>query len=190
MYKQLVLAGALVVGLTTVGVTDVHATQGSGPFVEHFDDDFTETHPFLSDLCGFEVQRDVDVQGTVRLWTNGRIHVTQQGTVVLSNPATGASLVNQFAVNFRGQGTETVNEDDGTLTITFDNTYAGIPEWWRDGDGNTLVKDRGYARFVGEVVIDLATGELISFDEETTFHGPHPIAEQGGLDPSLACQNL
>ena len=45
---------------------------------------------------------------------------------MLSNPATGASLVNQFAVNYHGQGTETVNEVDGTLTLAFDDTYAAL----------------------------------------------------------------
>lgn len=189
MYKQLVLTGVLVVGLSTVGVTNVHAHQGSPPIIEHFAEDFTAIHPFLSNLCGFEVQVDVDERGTLRIWPDGRVHVTQQGTVVLSNPATGASLVSQFAGSLRGQRTETVNHD-GTLTITFDNVNTGIPEWWRDGDGNTLVKDRGYIRVVGEVVIDLASGEVISFDQEVTVHGPHPIAEQGGLDPSLACQYL
>lgn len=189
MFKQLVVTGALVVGFTTVGVTNVHAHEGSRPIVEHFADDFTAIHPFLSNLCGFEVQVDVDEHGTVRVWPDGRIHVTQQGGVVLSNPATGASLVSQFAGSYRSQGTETVN-DDGTLTITFDNTNTGIPEWWRDGDGNTLVKDRGFIRVVGEVVIDLANGDVVSFDQEVTVHGPHSIAEQGGLDPSLACQYL
>lgn len=129
------------------------------------------------------MQIDGDISGTVRFWP-GAIHVTERGTVRLSNPTNGKTLTNWWRINFRGQGTETFN-DDGTLTVSFDDSFAGIPERWIDDDGTTLIMDRGLARFVGEFHIDLGDpddpfdDEFLGFEEEITINGPHPVLENG-----------
>lgn len=117
------------------------------------------------------------------------------GEAPCSRTPNGRSLTNSWVQNLQGQGTETF-DDDGTLTIAFDDVVTGIPERWRDADGTTLVKDRGRASFVGYVVIDLGDpddpfdDEVIDFHEDVSTSGPHPILDQGGLDPSQACEFL
>jgi hypothetical protein len=193
MRKTTLCFSALALGLSVIGApTAAQAGNGKGPEIEHFDDEFTTEDEFLTEICGFTVMVDGDIEGTVRFWPNsGRTHVTERGSVVLSNPESGMTLTNWWRQNYQGQGSETFN-DDGTLTITFDDKITGIPERWLDNDGKTLIKDSGYARFVGELVIDLGDAEdpfddeIISFSEEIVTHGPHPILE-GGLDPFLVC---
>jgi predicted dehydrogenase len=193
MYKRILITGALALGFGAIGTATAHAHEGPGAVVEQFHDEFQVVDEFLTDICGFEVLVDGDIRGTFRLAPNGGIHVTEQGTVVLSNPATGKTLTNWWRQNYRGHGSETF--DDGILTITFDDTITGIPERWLDDDGNTLIMDRGFARFVGEVVIDLADpedpfdDEVIHFHEEIITGGPHPILERR-LDPQDACDLL
>ena len=185
MRKTTLCFSALALGLSVIGATT--ATAG-GPDIEHFHDEFTVADEFLTGICGFDVQVDGDISGTVRFWPDGSIHVNERGTVVLSNADSGKTLTNWWRQNYKGHGTETFN-DDGTLTITFDDKITGIPERWFDDDGKTLIMDRGYAQFVGEVVIDLETDDVIHFHEEIVTHGPHPILENG-LDPAQACERL
>jgi hypothetical protein len=192
MYVKTLCFGALALGLSVAGAATTQA--GKPDVVEQFHDVFTVEDEFLTEVCDFTVMVDGDIRGTFRAWPDGRIHVTERGTVVLSNPESGKTLTNTWAQNYKGDGSETFNED-GTLTIAFDDKITGIPERWRGPDGKTLIKDRGYARFVGEVVIDLGDpddpfdDEVIHFQEEIITHGPHPILE-GGLDPADACALL
>lgn len=190
MRKTTLCFSALALGMSVIGATTAHAGNGNGngPQVEHFEDVFSVEDEFLSEVCGFTVMVDGDVRGTVRARPDGSIHVNERGTVVLSNAESGKTLTNWWRQNYKGQGTETFN-DDGTLTITFDDKVTGIPERWFDNDGKTLIMDRGYARFIGEVVIDLETDEVIHFHEEIVTHGPHPALENG-LDPLVACELL
>lgn len=188
--------GTLALGLSVIGVSTAHADEHEEPtiIVERFDDEFSDIDFFLTEVCGFEVLVDGHFRGTVRFRADGSIHVTEQGTVVLSNPATDKTLTRFSRLNFKGTGSESVDEN-GILTITFDDIITGIPERWFGPDGKELIKDRGYARFVGEIVVDLGDpedpfdDELLHFHEDITTHGPHPILESG-LDPFTACELL
>ena len=186
MRKTTLCFSALALGLSAVGATTAHA--GNGPGIEHFEDVFVTEDEFLTEICGFTVVVEGDINGTVRSWSDGSVHVNERGTVVLSNADSGKTLTNWWRQNYKGQGTETFN-DDGTLTINFDDKITGIPERWLDDAGKTLIMDRGYAQFNVEIVIDLETDELIHFHEEIVTHGPHPILENG-LDPFQACELL
>ena len=188
MRKATLCFGALALGLSVIGASTAQAHEGNGAVVEQFHDEFQTVDGFLTELCGFLVLVDVDVRGTFRLAPTGGIHVTEQGTVVLSNPDTGKTQTRWWRMNLQGQSTETVDEN-GILTIRFDDTFTGIPERWFGPDGEELIKDRGYANFTGELVIDLATGEVLHFHEDVTVNGPHPLLESG-LDPNGACALL
>lgn len=189
MHTKTLCLGALALGLSVIGAPGAQAAPPQ--HIEQFHDEFTEVHGLLSALCGFTVMVDHDVRGTFRHLADDSIHVTEQGRRVLSNPDNGLTLTNAWNINVKAHGTETFN-DDGTLTIVFDDRITGIPARWLDHDGKTLIKDRGSVRFVGEAHIDLHDpddpddDELLAFEEEVVFHGPHPIIEDG-LDPSLAC---
>lgn len=193
MFKRILLAGATAVGLTTIGPVTAHADRPA--IVEQFDEEFTEPDEFLTGLCGFDVTFSLDVHGTFRAWDDGRIQATEQGSFVLANPANGRTLTNEWAGLYKGEATETFN-DDGTLTIDITDRILGIPERWRDSDGKILVMDRGHARFDVELVIDLGDpadlydDEVIHVHVDIATHGPHPILDGGGLDPTLACSLL
>lgn len=190
MRTTILCFGALALGMSVIGATSAQAAPPE--FTDKFDDQFAGPEEFLSDVCGFPIMVDGRVRGTFRILADGSIHVNERGNVVFSNPGNGRTLTNTWRVNVKSQGVETFN-DDGTLTIEFEDTVTGMPDRWLDENGKTLVKDNGYARFVGEAVIDLGDpddpfdDELIHLHEDITTHGPHPILEGGGLDPSLAC---
>jgi hypothetical protein len=103
--------------------------QAAKPEVEKFNEVVTEQDEFLSYVCGFTVVVDGNISGTFRQHADGSVHVTEQGTVVLS--ANGRTLTNTWRQNFKGMATETFNED-GTLTITFADRFIGMPERWLD----------------------------------------------------------
>ena len=186
--------GALALGMSVIGATSAQAARPE--VVEKFEDRFTVEDEFLTNVCGFTVMADGVIKGTFRSLGDGRIHLNERGKVVLSNPDNGRTLTNTWRQNVKSRSVETFSEDGGTLTIEFDDTIIGMPDRWLDENGKTLIKDTGFARFIGEVVIDLGDLEDPSddvvqrFSEDITTHGPHPILDGGGLDPSLACEFL
>jgi hypothetical protein len=182
MIKQSFLAGAIGVGLVLSGAVTAHAGKADEVFRYH--DDFEIVDPVLSEACGYEVTVSIDAYGTVRLFDDGRVMANEHGTQILS--ANGRSLTNTWAGLFKGQSSETFNED-GTLTVDFDDNNYGLHSKWVGDDGGVLIMDRGRAHFVGTAVIDLETGELISLEETIDTSGPHPILDQGGLEPADAC---
>lgn len=64
--------------------------------------------------------------------------------------------------------------DNGDGTLTFTNTYAGLPEQIRGGGGGVVSQDVGLIIFV--TTLDTNTGNVVSF---TIEHGPHPEADSG-----------
>ena len=196
MRKLTVCVSALALAISVLGASPAEAKgKGSGgPEIEQFNESFSEVDEFLSEVCGFTVLVEGNVGGTFRMWDDGRIHVTERGNVKLSNASTGKTITNWWRMNVKVQGTETFN-DDGTLTVTFNDKFTGIPERWIDENGKTLIKDAGFARFVGEVVLDLGDpddpfdDEVIFFTEEVTTHGPHPLLGDA-LGPEDLCAAL
>jgi hypothetical protein len=192
MIKRTLAAGSLAIGFLLTSVAPAHAARPQ--MVEHFDEEFTEPDGFLTDLCGFDITITVDVRGSIRTWDDGRFLVTRGGSEMFTNVATGTTLTRDFHGLVKGR--ETLMVDEGILTINFDEVYAGIPERIRGDDGTILIADRGRARLIGEIIVDLGNpddpfdDELISEDIDATFNGPHPILAQGFLDPALACDLL
>lgn len=185
MIKKAILAGALGVALTSAGAVTVHADKADEVIRYHDElEGFLEED--LSAACGYDVEFSVDAKGTVRLFDDGRVHANEHGTFTLS--ANGRTLTRTWAGLFKGQGIETFDFEAGTLTIMFDDNNYGKHEKWVGDDGGVLIMDRGRAHFVGTVVIDLEADELLSLEETIETNGPHPILEQGGLDPSAACE--
>ncbi len=193
MFKRTLAAGSLAIGFLLTSVAPAHAARPQ--MVEHFDEEFTELDGFLTDLCGFDITITVDVQFTVRTWDDGRFLVTRSGSQTFTNVATGTTLTRDFRGLVKGQETLMV-DDAGILTINFDAVYAGIPERIRNDEGTILIADRGRARLIGEIIVDLgdpddpSDDELISETIDATYNGPHPILAQGFLDPALACDLL
>ena len=196
MFKH-IISGGLALATIVAGSLVGSATANAEKAVhrDSYVDQFSGRDDFLSDVvCGFEVLFEVDARGHARFFADGSIQAHDRGTFTLINPANGKTLTQFWAGQFRGQGTETWN-DDGTLTIVFDEEYNGVHEKWLDPDGGVLIMDRGRARISGTVVIDFGDpddpfDDQFDVDETFDLRGPHPILEGEGLDPALACELL
>ena len=70
---------------------------------------------------------------------------------------------------------EAIDEEAGTLTATFVNTFRGAPFKWQIPGEGVIILDAGTVTITTTVVTDLATGEEISFEVAySDMHGPHP----------------
>lgn len=174
---------ALAVATLMLSVVPAAWAQGGQPvFVDRFDDSFVEDpDPFVLDLCGIDgVRTEFHFKGSFTLYEDGSAKVHVNENIVSTDSATGSVLLvirNAFNV-FSEPVEEIVDEDAGTLTLIFDDTFVGLPlRWMVPGEG-VLLRDAGVVRFVATVVLDLETGEEISFTEEITeLHGPHPFLD-------------
>ncbi len=97
--------------------------------------------------------------------------------VTFTNPANGKSIV----ISNAGQVAGSALVDEAAGTITFTNTFKGLPEKIQTTHGPVLLRDAGIAVFTD--VFDLATGDPISSD--VSIKGPHPDLES---DFALFCE--
>lgn len=80
--------------------------------------------------------------------------------------------------------------DESAGTITFLDTFVGLPEKISITGGPTLSRDAGTVTFTTTFALDPETGEPIGdpLSEEVTFlHGPHPELES---DFNLFCEEV
>lgn len=162
----------LVVGLAPAAVA------GPPLVMEKFEDVFgPERDPFLSDVCGFDVFVEVHVKGKFTLFDDlsAKEHVNVH--VVFTNPETGAAFLERDAFTvFSDPVSETVEDD--ILTVRFSDTFKGLPLKWMQPGNGVLIRDAGQVTFEVTIVIDLMTGEEISFDEQISIvKGPHPFLD-------------
>jgi hypothetical protein len=144
---------------------------------EHIVDTFPDT------VCDIPVTITVDIINNiqVRLAENGfpLFKSTGRGTVTITNPATGNSVVNTFA----GANRDLTVVDNGDGTITVRTAVSGVPEEVTLSDGTVAIKDVG--RIVLATVLDYngtpTDTEDDVFISQTieSVSGPHPDAESG-----------
>jgi hypothetical protein len=99
---------------------------------------------------------------------------------------TGKSFTNRASGPFDSR--EIIDETAGT--ITFVDTFRGLPEKISITGGPTLTRDAGTVTFTTTFALDPDTGEPIGepLSAEVTFlHGPHPELES---DFNLFCEEL
>jgi hypothetical protein len=137
-----------------------------------FHDQFNDTIEDV-DICG--VVGTLHVVGS-QVITLGDTTFTAKGQVTQTFiTADGRTAVLHAAGTFTGTFT-----DNGDGTITFVNTYKGLPEKISSrGPGGTVLRDAGIISFI--TTIDLNTGEVTT---EIVQHGPHPEADS---DFTLFC---
>jgi hypothetical protein len=135
--------------------------------IAQFHDHFTES--FSGDVCGIDVDVTVVVTDNFYLYADDSFKDTSSVRQTFTNPANGKSV----SLSSAGQivGTAVIDEDAGT--ITFINTYLGLPEKIQTTNGNVLLRDAGIITFMD--TFDLVTGEFLG--SEVTMHGPHPEAD-------------
>jgi hypothetical protein len=139
-----------------------------------------EVDPFALEVCGVEVRIEGRIWGQFILYGDltARQHLNIE--VTWSDPSTGDTLLVERDAEtfFEIPVSETVDEQAGTLTLVFETTITGQPlKGVIPGEG-VLIRDAGWATEIVTVVLDLATGEELSVDEQfIEFRGPHPFIE-------------
>lgn len=135
---------------------------------------------FLSDVCGIEVYVEGSGRDTVNVYPDGSTVVHFGSTFVLHSPDTGETLYRKEAAKFRAAPeTEVFDPEAETLTISWDETFTGLPAKWSKRGEGVLLRDAGWVRFQGTVVLDVSgpEPEEVSFEEIVTVRGPHPELE-------------
>lgn len=182
----------LVMGLL-VGTLAPAALAGQGKPIIREKNTFVEPlahDDFLSDVCGIDVYVEGSGRDTVNVYADGSVVVHFGSTFVLHSPDTGETLYRTEAAKFQGTETEVFDPEAETLTISWDDTFTGLPvKWSKRGEG-VLLRDAGWVNFQGTVVLDVSGPEPveISFEETTTVRGPHPELETDVL--ALICDAL
>ena len=143
----------------------------------------TSWRPSDDVICDIPVTVTVDIIENiqVRLAKNGfpLFKTTGRGTVTITNPATGKSVVQTFS----GATKDLSVVDNGDGTITVRTAVTGVPEEVTLSDGTVAIKDVGRIVFVTVIdyngtPTDVEDDEFLSQTIES-ISGPHPDAESG-----------
>jgi len=173
----------VVVVLVATAAPAALAAGGGMPLVqERFDDRFVEEpEPFVLELCGVEVRTEFHFWGNFTLYPDMTARTHFNDEIVSTDPDTGdVLLIERNSGNvFSEPVVEIIDEEAGTLTLMFEDTFRGVPLKWRVPGEGVVLLDAGTVTFNATLVIDLATDEVISFEETLSdLHGPHPSLTQ------------
>jgi hypothetical protein len=147
----------------------------------------TQTDTFEEVLCGVAVTTTIENTGAFTFFFDQDGNVTRaQGTGTFRATSTNAEgeSITVFAAN-RFEGTATENPDG---TVTFVDTFTGLPERITDAEGNVLTADVGNIVFTTTVDFgdpEDPTDDQIVFEEISFEAGRHPEAES---DFALFCE--
>jgi hypothetical protein len=171
-FRALLLTGLVALVIAPAGALGAKPERFHEQVVDFFE---------AQDVCGLTV--DVAVSGVftdlaffdkegnfVRFMSLSSFRVT-------FTDADGDSVIVQNSGMFQFE--EFVDEEAGT--ITFMETFKGLPEKIQTARGPLLLRDAGIATFIS--TFDLETGELIS--EDVITKGPHPELDS---DFELFCE--
>jgi hypothetical protein len=150
---------------------------GASKPIEQFHDHFTDS--FSTELCGLQVDAVIVVSDNFFVYEGDAFKDASSVRITYTNPDNGNSVLVSSAGTV--SGTATVDEAAGT--ITFVNTYTGLPEKIQTANGSVLTRDAGVITLSD--TFDLETGEFLSRD--VSVSGPHPEAD---ADFELFCETL
>ena len=183
MKKRLRLLVTFVSVLGLLVVLAPAALAGQGKPIERVKSTFEEPlerDDFLSEVCGIEVYVEGSGRDAVNIYEDGSMVVHFGSTFILHSPDTGETLYRTEAAKFSAEPeTEVFDPVAETLTISFEDTFTGLPAKWAKRGEGVLLRDAGWVTFQGTVVLDVSGDEpeVISFDETITQRGPHPELE-------------
>ncbi len=156
------------------GPVPVSASKPIEKFHEHVTGSFSE------EICGIVVDAEFVVTNNIFLHADGSFKVATSGRFTFTNPANGKSVIISFA-GLRPSGSAPIVDAEAG-TITFINTFKGLPEKIQTANGSVLLRDAGIITFVE--TFNLVTGAFIS-SETIVNKGPHPDADS---DFALFCE--
>lgn len=167
---------------TTPAVAAAHdAEPGRKPLVrEQIDERFVEEpDQFALDVCGVAVRVEGRVRGHLVVYGDqtARRHLNIE--ITWSDLQSGDTLLVERDAEtfFEVPISETVDEQAGTRILVFETRITGLPlKGIVPGEG-VVIRDAGWITERVTVVLDLATGEVITVDGQfLDFRGPHPFA--------------
>lgn len=165
----------------TAGAAAHDAEPGRKPLVrEQIDERFLEEpDQFALDVCGIAVRVEGRVRGHFVLYGDMTTRRHLNIEITWSDLQSGDKLfVERDAETFfEVPISETVDEQAGTRILVFETRITGLPlKGIVPGEG-IVIRDAGWATELVTVVLDLATGEVITVDGQFLgFRGPHPFA--------------
>lgn len=172
----------LVMGLVVVALAPA-AMAGQGKPIIREKSTYVDpaTHEeFLSDACGIDIYYEGSGRSTFNLYADGSIVEHYSASSTLHSPETGETLYRQEVAKVNAlEATEVFDPVAETLTISYDETFTGVPSKWSKRGEGVLLRDAGWVRFQGTVVLDVSGPEPveISLEETRTVRGPHPELE-------------
>ncbi|MGH8893828.1 MAG: hypothetical protein ACRDWY_11075 [Actinomycetes bacterium] len=152
----------------------------AGKPVEH--SHFEGTDSFDETVCGLDVHFEVAFSGvaTIRPVRDsdgqaffGHSTVGFTETITLADPTSNAFVTTRGQFNFVEQHATHLSGDLWQFEASEAGTFTV-----RDSDGNTLIHDRGVAKFtaVFDTLGDSQPGGIL-LDEQVVLHGPHSTEE-------------
>lgn len=163
----LILAGALAFTIGAAG-----GASAATPIVNQHT---SSTQTFPDTLCGIPGTSTINLVDNFKLYADGTFLDTSRFQQVFT-AQNGKAVVIFAAGQITGPANPIQNADG---TITFINTFKGLPEKLSIAGGPTLSRDAGVAT-VATTFLPLPNGDL-QFVSQTFsgLHGPHPDLESG-----------
>jgi hypothetical protein len=163
----LVFAGALALTIAASG-----SASAAAPIVNQHTS-FTDTFP--DQLCGIQGTSTVSIVDNFKLFADNTFLDTSRFRDVFT-AGNGKSVV-LFAAGQVSGPADPIQNADGT--ITFINTFKGLPEKLSIAGGPTLSRDAGTVT-IADTFLPLSNGDL-QFVSQTVSgeHGPHPDLDSG-----------
>jgi hypothetical protein len=158
--RWLVYVAAAVAALTVAA-----AGSAAKPTMQSHEN-FTDT--FDDEICGIAGTSEVRGVDNFTLYADNTFKDNFELQQTFTAAGSGKSIVFHVAQHVTGND-EPIDNGDGTLT--FVNTFKGLPEQIKLPNGRVLSRDAGSVTFT--LLIDAATDELIS-QTVSSEKGPHP----------------
>ena len=166
MTRSIRSAMALAVAITGVAALAGAGVGAASAPVLHTHENFTDT--FDDEICGIAGTSEVRGVDNFTLYADNTFKDNFELQQTFTAAGSGKSIVFHVAQHVTGND-EPIDNGDGTLT--FVNTFKGLPEQIKLPNGRVLSRDAGSVTFT--LLIDAATDELIS-QTVSSEKGPHP----------------
>lgn len=147
------------------------SSASAAPLVDRFHGTFSDT--FSDNICGIDGTSVVNGMDNIQVFADGTFKDQARLNQVFTSAATHKSVLIFVADQFVGRGPI----DNGDGTVTFTNTFKGLPEMLKLPNGPVLSRDAGFVTF--NDTFDATTGDFLG-ETISPENGPHPELDSGG----------
>ena len=146
------------------------SSASAAPLADRFHDTFSDT--FSDNICGIDGTSVVNGMDNIQVFADGTFKDQSRLNQVFTSAATGKSVLLFVAQQFVGRGPI----DNGDGTVTFTNTFKGLPEKLKLPNGPVLSRDAGFVTI--NDTFDATTGDFLG-ETISPENGPHPDLDSG-----------